>query len=137
MKRLIHLWIVATFASLLMLVSCQPNSKEAAVSGQNELTHSQLLSMRKYGNGTMVEIANPWDSTKLMASYLLVPTDETIPQDIDPEVTVIRTPVTSLVAYTSVYAGAIKELGSIDVVTGVTDAQFYKIPEIVDGLKSG
>ena len=82
MKRLIHLWVVATFASLLMLVSCQPNSKEAAASGQNELTHSQLLSMRKYGNGTMVEIANPWDSTKLMASYLLVPTDETIPQDI-------------------------------------------------------
>ena len=137
MKRLIHLWVVATFASLLMLVSCQPNSKEAAVSGQNELTHSQLLSMRKHGNGTMVEIANPWDSTKLRASYLLVPTDETIPQDIDSEVTIIRTPVTSLVAYTSVYAGAIKELGSIDVVTGVTDAQFYKIPEIVDGLKSG
>ena len=48
----------------------------------------------------MVEIANPWDSTKLMAYYLLVPTDETIPQDIDQEVTVLRTPVTSLVAYT-------------------------------------
>ena len=71
----------------------------------------------------------------MLASYILVADGAEAPEH-DADVQTIRVPVKSLVVYTSVHAGALKELGKIGVVTGVADAQFYKIPEILDGLKS-
>ncbi len=134
MIRTLSNLIVVIFVALTV-IGCRQGDKVSKADGSNEMVHSSLLSMYKSQGSTRVDIKNPWDSTSLLASYILVEDGAETP-DHDAEVQVIKVPVKSLVVYTSVHAGAFKELGKIGVVTGVADAQFYKIPEIVEGLKS-
>lgn len=133
MKNFLRLTLVVIAA--MIVGACNQGDKHKAVDAKNEMRHSSLLSMYSCGRHTRVDIKNPWDSTTLLASYILLPDSEDEPQHCE-EVQVIRVPVKSLVVYTSVHAGALKELGSIDVVKGVADAQFYKIAEVIEGLKS-
>lgn len=132
-----HLIVRLLFTAIVFMTmaACNYKGNEIVNDYNNELNHSSLLSMYKVDGYTKVDIKNPWDTCNKLASYLLVPTDSGLP-DCDEDTEIIRTPVKSLLVYTSVYAGAIKELGKIDVVTGVTDAQFYKIPEVIEGLKN-
>lgn len=134
MIRTLSNLIVVIFVALTV-IGCRQGDKVSKADGSNEMVHSSLLTMYKSQGNTRVDIKNPWDSTSLLASYILVGDGAETP-DHDAEVQVIKVPVKSLVVYTSVHAGALKELGKIGVVTGVADAQFYKIPEIVEGLKS-
>ena len=127
--------LIAVIIIALSVVGCRQGDKVDDAEVSNEMRHSSLLSMYKSNGCTRVDIKNPWDSTSLLASYILVADGAEAPE-LDADVQAIRVPVKSLVVYTSVHAGALKELGKIDAVTGVADAQFYKIPEIVEGLKS-
>ena len=127
--------LIAGVIIALSVVGCRQGDKVDDAEVSNEMRHSSLLSMYKSNGCTRVDIKNPWDSTSLLASYILVADGAEAPE-LDADVQAIRVPVKSLVVYTSVHAGALKELGKIDAVTGVADAQFYKIPEIVEGLKS-
>ena len=129
------LHLIAVVIIALSAVGCRQGDRLGDAEAPNEMRHSSLLSMYKSEGCTRVDIKNPWDSTSLLASYILVVDGAEAPQH-EVEVQEIRVPVKSLVVYTSVHAGALKELGKIGVVTGVADAQFYKIPEIVEGLKS-
>lgn len=130
------LFLTICIILIVGLTGCKNSVSNDSIEGQQLIKYSSLLKMNKQGDMIHVKVVNPWDTTENLATYLLVPEACDI-SSIDTEETIIKTPVSSLLVYTSVYASAIKELGMIDVVTGVTDSQFYKIPEISSGLKSG
>lgn len=119
----------------LILVGCEKHNSSPAnmSSAKNSMKYSSQLILQDKDDYTIATVKNPLDTTKSLATYLLIPTDMDLPSNL-PEGTIVRTPLKSLLVYTSVYAAALKELGEIDIVKGVADAAFYKIPEIVDGL---
>lgn len=101
-----------------------------------ELRYSQLLKITECDGYTKVEVRGDKDSATPLATYILVPRGSSAPSNL-PEGEVLEVPLKNVVAYTSVHASLLKELGSIDVVKGVADAAYFKIPEIKKGLEDG
>lgn len=122
---------------LCCLTSCSTNkSSETNISGGDTITaESELLTIVNFDHYTIVDIKNPWQKDALLQRYILVNRDNDINDT--PKGIIVKTPLKSSLVYSSVHAGVIKELGAISAVTAVCDAEYFKIPEIADGLNSG
>ena len=129
--------ILATVFVAIFLVACNGSITQVEVEGDTLTTHAQLLTIKDCGGYTLVDVENPWKEGALLKRYALVHSDSVMPKNLMAEAEVVRVPVKSALVYSSVHAGAFDELGSIDVVTGIVDAEYYKIPQIVEGVKNG
>lgn len=121
----------------LLLGACSGGRGEGELPAEGDtLTHeAQLLTLVDYRDYLVADIANPWDTTVRLQRLVLYPRDhrpDSLPQGIQ-----IPYPVTSSIVYSSVHAGAIEEMGAATAVTGVADAQYYKLPFVLEGLKNG
>lgn len=112
------------------------NSSSALPGGDTLTSHSELLTMVDYGDYLIADVTNPWDTTKLLARYVLVPREREELSGL-PEGTVLRTPLQSSLVYSGVHGGAICELGAVDAVTAVADGGYFSVVPIVEGLKRG
>lgn len=134
------LWVavglLCIVAPLLTACSGTGSSKASDSAANNEVTIAKMLTIERHADYTLVVIADPWHPGRELHRYVLVPKASTLPAQL-PEGTVIRTPVSNAVVYSSVHAGVLKELGALSVVKGVADAEYYKIPEIKSALQSG
>lgn len=119
------------------LQSCTGSkSSNANISDGDTITNeSELLTIIDMDNYTIVDITNPWQKGALLQRFILIDRNNDI-YDV-PKGIIVKTPLKSSLVYSSVHAGAIKEMGAISAVTAVCDAEYYKIPEIAEGLKSG
>lgn len=125
-----------TLAVVLSLASCGDGST-AAVSGRNvEMRYATLLSLKEADGFTVAEIKNPWDSTKVLHRYILVPKDMDMPQHL-PEGDVVRTPVSNMLCYVAVHASLFNELGALDAIGAVGDGEYMYIDKLQERLKSG
>lgn len=129
--------ILATIFVAIFLVACNGSITREEAVGEVLTTQSQLLSIIDCDGTTIVEIENPWKEGAVLKLFALVHRDSVIPQNLPSNAELLRVPINSALVYSSVHAGVIDELGSIDAVTGVVDAEYYKIPEIVKGVKAG
>ncbi len=121
MKKILTLLLVAT-----ILCGCSKERKH----------ESALLSIEDADGYTLVTIADPWHSGKTLHTYVLIDRDKPAPTNL-PEGTMVKVPLQKVLVYSDVYARPIKELGCASAVCAVLDAQYFKTPEIVAGLKSG
>lgn len=99
------------------------------------LKYAKNIVMVDYGDYLVATLRNPWDTTKVLHTYVLVP-DSIEPEGI-PQGTVIRTPLTNAVVYAATHNALISELGAAEAVTGVCDPQYIHDSIIVDRLKRG
>lgn len=133
MARLLYVLIAA-----MLFCSCGGNksSNNIVVNGDTLTVEASLLTIVDCRDYTIADIANPWDSTQLLARYILVDRHTPTPSNL-PNGTIVRVPLQSSVVYSSVHAGVIDEIGASEAITGVCDAQYYKLPTIVGRLKQG
>lgn len=125
-----------TLLLALLLTAC--TSKKADTGQQRDqqgTRYADLLSITPEDGYTRVDVRTE-KGGKPSATYLLVPREGEAPRNL-PTGEVIKVPVQSLVVNTTVYAYPLKELGSLRVVKGVTDAAYFTMPEIQEGLKNG
>lgn len=128
------LWIAAAAA---ILTGCKaPSNDDAAGDADNMMHSASLLRAEDKGDYIHVKILSADDSTRVAASYILVDKNKAVPDSL-PQGTLLRTPLSNIAVFTSVFAGALDELGAADAVKGVFDAQYFKLPFIAEGLKSG
>lgn len=118
------------------MCACSNNKQHTTNTSSDNISDATLLSINKCDGYTQVKISDPWNEGKTLHEYILVPKNEDLPQGL-PNGTIIRTPVERALVYSSVHAQVIKELGEISAVSGVCDAEYFKIPEISAGLKKG
>ncbi|MBQ8773894.1 MAG: ABC transporter substrate-binding protein [Muribaculaceae bacterium] len=134
-------FILITNLILIAIISfsCGTRSGDGVddVGGDMLTTHAQLLDVIDCGAYTIARVTNPWDTTSVMATYLLVPEDADVSLDELPSGIVVKVPLTSTIVYSSVHAGVIDEMGCAKAISGVVDAEYYKLPSIVSGLRSG
>lgn len=130
-KQILHIAVCA-----VVLAGCKPATQPQNPQAENEIKQASILSISHRDGFTQVDVKNPWTEGKTLHTYILVPRNAELPDDL-PEGTVVRTPIERALVHSSVHACAMRDLGKIDAVKGVCDAEYYKIPEITEGLTKG
>ncbi|MCD8292365.1 MAG: ABC transporter substrate-binding protein [Prevotellaceae bacterium] len=134
MKR----YLLYTAAVILLLSACKGGGGVTTTSvgrGLN-LRYAANLTLTAYDDYTVATLRNPWDTLRALHTYILVPAGRPLPARL-PEGTVLRTPLTRAVVYSSVHCSLLDELGVVQSVAGVCDAKYIKLPAIQQGIKSG
>lgn len=137
---------LSLIAALSLLVSCgrgNASSSDSSLvslsssSGEEvSLQYAKLLKLSRYGDITKAEVRNPWDTTKVLHSYWLVPDSLQIPRLPD-NATLVRTPLKSSVVYSGVHASLANELGRLSSVKGMCDVSYVSDPVIQKEIKEG
>lgn len=130
---------VSCLVALSSLSSCGgAGSAAAALEGGDTvpMDYAKRITIVDYPQYTFVSVQNPWDTTKVLHDYVLVPDSITLPDDL-PAGTIIRTPLKRTIVHSSIHCRLIGELNAHDAIKGVCDAQYILLPEISEGLADG
>ena len=116
------------------MVACTPSGKEALSS--DSIQYAQGFTVQRFDTYIMVEVRDPWDSTRLLQRYLLVDRTKSVPGGL-PKGTIVKVPVKDIVIYTSVHAAIIDQLHETDKVIGVCEPRYMDTPAIQEGIQAG
>ena len=128
------LWVTA-----LLLSACGGKSSTASGSTQGDtipLHYSSNLSLIDYEDYIVAQLRNPWDTAKILHTYVLVDKNQPLPQEL-PQGTLVRTPLSKAVIYSSVHCSLLKDFGALNSIGGVCDLKYIKLPEIEEGCRNG
>ena len=135
-KKLSYIYLLA--AAMLVLSSCfrGGNTAGKVLDTQDSIiTAAKLLSMQRTPHYTLVTVGDPWKGG-VLHRYVLVPRDSMLPDDL-PEGTLVRTPISRALVYSSVHTSLMRELGALDAVRGVVDSQYFNDSTLAAGIKAG
>ena len=137
MKKLLLSVQIVTL--VLLLSACGGGGKTSSVFKQGEtipLKYAENLTLVKGDGYIEARLRNPWDTTRILHTYLLVDKDKEVPEHM-PEGTLVRTPLSKALVYTGVHCALIHELGAVESIGGICELQHIKVPEIIEGCKNG
>ena len=134
-KTLLSAYIVTL---VLLLSACGGGSKtSSAFDGEIiPLKYAENLTLIKGEGYTEARLRNPWDTTALLRTYILVDKDSEMPKHL-PEGTLVRTPLSKALVYTATHCNLIHELGTVKSIGGICELQYIKVPEIIEGCQNG
>ena len=123
---------------VLLLSACSGGSKtSSAFEGEIlPLKYADNLKLIKGEGYTEAVLRNPWDTTSILRTYILVDKDKEVPDHL-PEGTIVRTPLSKALVYTATHCHLIHELGAVKSIGGICEIQYIKVPEIIEGCKNG
>ena len=130
--------ILFTFL-LALLSSCGGRSKTASVIEAEKaipLRYAENLNLSATEDYTIARLRNPWDTTRILHTYVLVDKEKSLPADL-PEGTLVRTPLSKAVVYSSVHCGLLNQIGALKSIGGVCDLKYIKLQEVQDGCRTG
>ena len=125
--------------SVLLFSSCGGRSKSSSVIEAEEtipLRYAENLSLSATEDYTIARLRNPWDTTRILHTYVLVDKEKSLPADL-PEGTLVRTPLSKAVVYSSVHCGLLNQIGALKSIGGVCDLKYIKLQEVQDGCRTG
>ena len=121
------------------MVACTPSGKQTSSKealSSDSIQYAQGFTVQRFDTYTMVEVRDPWDSTRLLQRYLLVDRTKSVPGGL-PKGTIVKVPVKDIVIYTSVHAAIIDQLHETDKVIGVCEPRYMDTPAIQEGIQAG
>ncbi|MDE6581044.1 MAG: ABC transporter substrate-binding protein [Duncaniella sp.] len=115
---------------MLLAASCGSGSSGNTAGNTEKLDfkYASLLSIERADSFDIARIKNPWDTTRILHTYIIVPDSTGMPSSL-PEGTVVRTPLKRAVVYSTIHTDLFRELGVFDAVKGVAD-----VPYVTDSL---
>lgn len=128
------LWV-----TVLLLSACGGKNSTASGSAQGDtipLHYSSNLSLIDYEDYIVAQLRNPWDTAKILHTYVLVDKNQPLPQEL-PQGTLVRTPLSKAIIYSSVHCSLLKDFGALNSIGGVCDLKYIKLPEIEEGCRNG
>lgn len=137
MKQISLLFFVLT--SVLLLSACGGRSKtSSAPTAEKEISlhYAENLKLSQAEDYTIARLRNPWDTTKTLHTYLLIDKDKPLPENL-PEGTIVRTPLSKAIVYSSVHCGLLQQIGALKSIGGICDLKYIKLPEIQEGCRNG
>lgn len=130
----VWLWIMA-----VLLAACTGNRRVSGYSGEGdtlELAYASYLSIVKYDGFTKVAVRNPWDTAKVLHTYLLTDKYRPVPETL-PEGTVVRVPLERMLVYSAVHCSLFDELHALDAVKGVCDLSYICMDKVQERVRDG
>ena len=137
MKKILLSAYIVTW--VLLLSACGGGSKTSSLQTEGDtvrMKYSSLLQIVKHADYTVVTIRNPWDTLKVLHTYLLADREKPLPEHL-PEGTVVRTPLQKSVIYSSVHCSLWSELDELKGIGGVCGLEYIKLPQILEGCRNG
>ncbi len=133
--RIIYIFI----ALLCLFCSCgkrQSNafSEQSIVS--DSIRYAQGFSVDRFDDYTVVEVHDPWETTRLLQRYILIDRERPRPSNL-PKGTVVEVPIRNIAVYTSVHASILDQLNATDQIIAVCEPRYMDTPAIHQGLQSG
>ena len=121
-----------------LLVSCGGRRTTASQETGDTVAfkYATLLTVVHHQDYTEVMLKNPWKEGMTLHRYLLVPEDGELPEEL-PEGTMVRTPLSRSVIFTTVHCAMLMSLDKEDCISGVADLKYIKIPWIQEQVKAG
>ncbi|MCM1355349.1 MAG: ABC transporter substrate-binding protein [Staphylococcus sp.] len=136
MRNILYLTLVL----LSLLTACVGKGSGDASALDNgaklALRRAENLTLREHDGYYTATMSNPWDSTKILHTYILVPDTMELPRSL-PEGTVVRTPLKNALVYSTVHQSLIGRLGARDAIGGICDAQYIHNPDLLARLADG
>ena len=132
-------FFLTLWVTVLLLSACGGKNSTASGSAQGDtipLHYSSNLSLIDYEDYIVAQLRNPWDTAKILHTYVLVDKDQPLPQEL-PQGTLVRTPLSKAVIYSSVHCSLLKDFGALNSIGGVCDLKYIKLPEIEEGCRKG
>ena len=130
--------LICLFA-VLFLSSCGGRGKTASALANGDtipLRYAENLTLVSYPGYTLATLRNPWDTLHTLHTYILVPKDRELPAHL-PAGTVVRTPLSKSVIYSSVHCGLMDNLGVFGSIGGVCDLKYIKLPAVHEACRRG
>ncbi|MDO9152613.1 MAG: ABC transporter substrate-binding protein [Paludibacter sp.] len=112
------------------------NSSFLTAESTSEIKYAKNFIIKHFKEYTQIIVKNPWDSTKVLDTYILVQKNKKLPTEL-PEGTIVRIPVERVAFAASVHAGMWNQLNKAQLTVGVCEPEYFKIPVIMNGLKNG
>lgn len=137
MKKILLSAYIVTW--VLLLSAYGGGSKTSSLQAEGDtirMKYSSLLQIVKHADYTVVTIRNPWDTLKVLHTYLLADREKPLPEHL-PEGTVVRTPLQKSVIYSSVHCSLWSELDELKGIGGVCGLEYIKLPQIQEGCRNG
>lgn len=130
--------LTTVVVAIVLLTSC--GKKDAATStatanANYKIEYAKGFNVVKTEDYTHITVHNPWDSTTLLQSYVLVDKTKDVPSNL-PKGTLVRTPIAQAAAMSVVQCATLGELNSINIITGVCEPQYMDIEYITEGIKN-
>ena len=116
---------------LLLCVGCKTkdrsqSDKSGATVAMRYAEQIQIDSCEGYWS---VRVRNPWDTAKILHTYILVEQGRELPDNL-PAGTLVRTPLRKSLIYSSVHCSLLVELDALDCIGGVCDLQYIYHPAV-------
>ncbi|WP_108821929.1 ABC transporter substrate-binding protein [Dysgonomonas sp. Marseille-P4361] len=128
------------FTIILILTGCsnsQPvRQSSAPLHSEYTIHYAKGFTVEKFDSYTKVSVRNPWDTTRMLQTYILVDKQAELPKDL-PKGTIVRTPLKSVATYSTIHCSTLNELHQINIIKGVCEPQYIKIDFIQQGVKNG
>lgn len=132
MTTMKYLYILIT---ALLLAACSVPATNSGKVQPLSLSHATLLGMAEADSFVVATIKNPWDTTRTLATYVMVPDSLPMPHHL-PQGMVVRTPLRRAVVTSAVHLALLADIGAMGSVGGVTDTAYIVSPRIKACLRS-
>lgn len=112
-----------------------PAVATAATATESDSTaYAAGFTVRHADSCTLVDIVDPWDTTRLLQRYVLVDRSAPLPDSL-PEGTLVRVPLQRVVVYSAVHCGMLEELGVADRIAGVCESRYIDLSFVREGIE--
>ena len=130
---------IQLFILSVLVLSCGGHQ---TVSPQEEgdtvhFKYATQLSVVRYDGYTVVTLKNPWKESMTLHQYVLVPADAAEMPAAIPQGTIIRTPLSRSMIFSTVHCAMLMDFGKQDCIAGVADLKYIKIPWIQQQVQQG
>ena len=136
------------FAFLIIIIgvftSCNHSQTRLEASGGDTVRfeYARHLKIVKYQGYSIATLNDPWKQGKILHTYALVPKGKAgdeickaFSSDNNQEVTIVRTPITRSVVFTTVHCALLYDLKAESAIKGVCDLQYISIPDVQQRAK--
>lgn len=127
--------------TIILLAGCgnrqsARQDKHADAKSEYTVYYAKGFSVKKYDSYTSVSVRDPWDTTRLLQTYILVDREKEIPANL-PQGTVVKIPLQNIVTYSTIHCSTLNELGLEKIIKGVCEPEYIKLESIQQGVKNG
>ncbi len=130
---------------VVLLTACRggQTSSVQAVGDTLAFKYATQLTVVRYDGYTVVTLKNPWKEGMTLHQYLLVPTSAAADSSLFtlhsslPNATVIRTPLSRSMIFSTVHCAMLMDFGKQDCIAGVADLKYIMIPWIQQQVQQG
>lgn len=125
--------------TVLLLSACSGRSKtSSSLNGGDtlEIKYARNITIISFKDYKVAALRNPWDTTKVLHTYILVDKNKPMPKELS-EGSIVRTPVSKAVVYSSVHSSLFNDLGAFSSIAGVCDLKYIKLSKIQEACKRG